>query len=51
MTSRDLLLEFIQWLVDRPDEFEDIFQDPDVAKDAVEGYLFDENLNGDERLA
>ena len=39
MSGRDLLLEFIQWLVDREGEFEDMFDDPLVAVLAVDEFL------------
>jgi len=39
MSGRDLLLEFVQWLVDREGEFEDMFDDPLVAVLAVDEFL------------
>ena len=41
MNERDLLLEFIQWLVDHEGEFEDLFEDPLVAVLAVDEFLED----------
>jgi hypothetical protein len=37
--DRDLLLEFIQWLVDHEGEYEDLFEDPMVATLAVDEFL------------
>lgn len=39
MTHRDLLLEFIQWLIDHEGEFEDVLEDPLAAVLAVDEFL------------